>query len=99
MERPAARALFYQLAREAGAVAGALGVSLPFSDAAAHAESIARITFSNRNSMLQDVEASRRTEIDAINGAVARLGAAHGVPTPLNATVAQMIRALEEGYL
>lgn len=99
VERPAARELFYQLAREAGAVAAALGVALPFADAAAHAESIARVTFNNRNSMLQDVEAGRRTEIAAINGAVARLGAEHGVPTPLNATVAQMIRVLEEGYL
>jgi 2-dehydropantoate 2-reductase len=99
VERPAARALFHQLAREAGAVAAAVGVTLSFEDAAAHAESIARVTFNNRNSMLQDVEAGRRTEIDAINGAVARLGADLGVSTPLNATVAQMIRALEEGYL
>jgi 2-dehydropantoate 2-reductase len=99
VERPAARELFYQLAREAGAVAAKLGVALPFADPAAHAESVAHVTFNNRNSMLQDVEAGRRTEIDAINGAVARLGREHGVPTPLNATVAQMIRALEEGYL
>jgi 2-dehydropantoate 2-reductase len=99
VERPASRELFYQLAREAGAVAGALGVTLPFSDPAAHAASIAQVTFNNRNSMLQDVEAGRRTEITAINGAVARLGAEHGIPTPLNATVTQMIRALEEGYL
>ena len=99
VERPASRELFYGLAREAGAVAAALGVTLPFADPAAHAESIARITSNNRNSMLQDVEAGRRTEITAINGAVARLGAEHGIPTPLNATVAQMVCALEEGYL
>lgn len=98
VERPAARELFHALAREAGAVAKALGVALPFSDPAAHAEGIARVTFNNRNSMLQDVEAGRRTEIDAINGAVARLGRERGLPTPLNATVAQMIRALEQGY-
>jgi 2-dehydropantoate 2-reductase len=47
--------------------------------------------------MLQDVEAGRRTEVDANNGAVARLGADVGVPTPLNATFAALIRALEEG--
>ncbi|MCC7370459.1 MAG: 2-dehydropantoate 2-reductase [Chloroflexi bacterium] len=99
VERPAARELFRSLAREAGAVATRLGVVLPFDDPAAHAEGVARITFNNRNSMLQDVEAGRRTEIDAINGAVARLGQEHGVPTPANATVAQMIRAVEQGYL
>ena len=54
------------------------------------------MTARNRNSMLQDVENGRRTEIDAINGAVARLGAEVGVPTPINATVAGLIRALEE---
>jgi 2-dehydropantoate 2-reductase len=99
VERPAARELFYGLAREAGAVAVKLGVVLPFDDPAAHAESVARVTANNCNSMLQDIEAGRRTEIEAINGAVVRLGQEHGVPTPLNATVTQMIRALEQGYL
>jgi 2-dehydropantoate 2-reductase len=98
-ERPASRELFVGLAREAGDVARALAVTLPFDDPAAHAEGVARVTFGNRNSMLQDVENHRRTEIGAINGAVARLGAEHGVPTPLNATIATLIRALEEGYL
>jgi len=99
VDRPDARTLFHALAREAGAVAAALGITLPFDDPAAHAESIARVTYANRNSMLQDVEAGRRTEIDAINGAVARLGAEHGVPTPVNATVAGLVCALEQGYL
>ena len=98
-ERPASRELFVGLAREAGQVASALGVTLPFDDPAEHAANIARLTSGNRNSMLQDVENGRRTEIGAINGAVARLGAEHGVPTPLNATIATLIRALEEGYL
>ena len=98
-ERPSARELFVALAREAGAVARALGVTLPFDDPVEHAESIARVTSGNRNSMLQDVENGRRTEIGAINGAVARLGAEHGIPTPLNATIATLIRALEDEYL
>jgi 2-dehydropantoate 2-reductase len=97
VERPSARELFYGLAREAGAVARALGVELPFDDPAGHAASVAEVTARNRNSMLQDIESGRRTEIDAINGAVVRLGAQHNVPTPLNATVALLIRALEEG--
>jgi 2-dehydropantoate 2-reductase len=96
--RPSSRPLFLCLARETGALATALGVQLPFDDPAAHAEEVARVTRLNRNSMLQDVEARRRTEIDAINGAIARLGARHGVPTPVNETIAGLIRALEEGY-
>ncbi len=99
VERPASRELFVGLAREAGEVARALGVALPFDDPTAHAESVARVTYGNRNSMLQDVENRRRTEIEAINGAVARLGARHGVPTPLNATIAMLVHALEDEYL
>ena len=99
VDRPAARELFVGLAREAGDVARALHVRLPFDDPAQHAESVARVTYGNRNSMLQDVENRRRTEIGAINGAVARLGAEHHVPTPLNATIATLIRALEDEYL
>jgi 2-dehydropantoate 2-reductase len=98
VERPSAKRLFVELAQEAGAVAAALRVELPFKDPAAHAESIARLTFHNRNSMLQDIENGRRTEIDAINGAIARLGFEHGVQTPTNRRIALLIHALEEGY-
>ena len=97
--RPAARQLFRELAREAGAVATAIGVTLPFPDAADHAESVARVTSGNRNSMLQDIESGRRTEIDAIAGAIARLGSERGVPVPANQRITLLIRALEEGYL
>ena len=98
-ERPSSKPLFAALATEAGSVARALGVSLPFADPVAHAESVAQLTYQNRNSMLQDIENGRKTEIGAINGAVARLGAEHAVPTPVNQTVAGLIRALEDGYL
>ncbi|MCC6176464.1 MAG: 2-dehydropantoate 2-reductase [Chloroflexi bacterium] len=96
VERPSSALLFDRLAGEAGAVAAALGVVLPFPDSIEHARAVARVTHRNRNSMLQDVEAGRRTEVEAINGAVARLGEHAGVPTPLNATMAALIRALEE---
>lgn len=98
VERPSSTPLFDGLAAEAGAVARALGVELPYADPVEHARSVARVTYANRNSMLQDVEAGRRTEVDAINGAIARLGAEVGVPTPLNATMAALIHALEDGY-
>jgi 2-dehydropantoate 2-reductase len=49
----------------------------------------------HRSSMLQDVEAGRRTEIDYLNGAVVRLGQAGGLATPANDAVASLIRARE----
>jgi 2-dehydropantoate 2-reductase len=39
--------------------------------------------------------AGRRGEVDAINGAISRLGAELGVPTPVNDVVVKLIRARE----
>ena len=51
----------------------------------------------HRSSMLQDVEAGRRTEIDYLNGAVVRMGQRHGVATPANDAIACLVRAREAG--
>jgi 2-dehydropantoate 2-reductase len=51
----------------------------------------------HRSSMFQDVEAGRRTEIDYLNGAVVRMGAAHGIATPFNDVIAGLICARETG--
>ena len=47
--------------------------------------------------MLQDLEKGKRTEVDAINGQVCRLGKAHGVATPYNDTVVRLIHEMETG--
>jgi 2-dehydropantoate 2-reductase len=46
-------------------------------------------------SMRQDLMKGRKTEIDHMNGAVADLGARHGIATPVNAAMTAMIRYLE----
>jgi 2-dehydropantoate 2-reductase len=82
---------------EAFAVARAEGVELAWPDAAAYRDvfygRLVPSTAAHRSSMLQDIERRRPTEIDAINGQVAARGAVHGVPTPVNATLARLIRA------
>jgi 2-dehydropantoate 2-reductase len=45
--------------------------------------------------MLQDVLKGRPTEIDAINGKIVERGRAVDVPTPINATLTALVRALE----
>ncbi len=47
-------------------------------------------------SVYADLEAGRRTEVDAITGAVAALGKQLGVPVPVSETVAEIIHAMEE---
>jgi 2-dehydropantoate 2-reductase len=51
----------------------------------------------HRSSMLQDVEAGRRTETDYLNGAVVRMGRRHGITTPFNDAVASLVRSRESG--
>jgi 2-dehydropantoate 2-reductase len=49
----------------------------------------------NLTSMLQDLRRGRPTEIDYMNGAVAALGAQHGVPCPINQALTAIIKAME----
>lgn len=51
----------------------------------------------HRSSMLQDLAAGRPTEIDALNGAVQRMAAAQGIPTPTHDTISDLIRAGRRG--
>lgn len=51
----------------------------------------------HRSSMLQDVEAGRKTEIDYLNGAIVRMGKGQGIATPYNDAVSSLVRAREAG--
>ena len=48
-----------------------------------------------QSSMLLDLRAGRRTEIQAISGAVVRLGESSGVETPVNRALLTLVQALE----
>jgi len=52
-------------------------------------------TAAHESSMLQDLRAGRRTEIDAISGAVVDLAARHGVDVPVSRSVLALVRFLE----
>ncbi len=56
-------------------------------------------TANNISSMLQDVRNKRRTEIDAINGAVVTMGKALAIETPENSLLCKQIKELEAGYV
>jgi len=55
---------------------------------------VARMTARNRSSMLQDVERGKRTEIDAINGALAEAGESRGLSMPVNRALWSLVRSL-----
>lgn len=52
-----------------------------------------------RSSTLQDLEAGKPTEIDALNGELVALGLRHNVPTPVNQFVVDEVRRLEAAGL
>lgn len=96
-QQDAARRLAQAAVDEALRVAAAHGLEFP-GDPWQDVLAIARATARNVSSMRQDVEARRRTEIDAINGAVVRLGVKLGVPTPVNWTLTQLIDIRQNAY-
>lgn len=93
----AARELSRAAVREALEVAQAVGFPMR-AGMEEKVLSIARATARNRSSMGQDVDAKKRTEIDAINGAIVRLGRELHLPTPINFTLMSLVRILEAGY-
>ena len=98
-EDPALRRLVSVLVDEGKAVAAAQGIELDADpeeliDHAARPE----VAYDHKASMLQDVEGRRQTEIDYLNGGIARFGREHGVPTPLNDAIVALVKGLEHSW-
>ena len=80
---------------EAVGVALAEGVQLRSEALMERVRAVSSATAENKSSMLQDLERGRRTEIDAINGWIAHIGAEHGVACPVNRTLTLLVKAAE----
>ncbi len=78
------------------AVMQARGVVINFAERREAIHNLLKNAVGARGSMLQDVEAKRRTEIDVINGAIVQMGQQAGIPTPVNSTMVQLIKTLEK---
>ncbi len=89
------RDLIHDVVKECIEVVRAAGIKLIFEDPEAQVLTVCEGTAANVNSMLQDMFAGRRTEIDFINGAIAREGDRLGILTPVNKTLALLIKSLE----
>ena len=86
-----------EAAREVARVARADGVDLDEDEAVEALERVAAETAANRSSMCEDVASGRRTEVDAVYGAVIDRGERVSVRVPTCRTVASLIRAWEVG--
>jgi len=98
-ERPDLRAVVSGLVDEGKAVAAAQGIELD-ADPEALIDHAARpdVAYGHKASMLQDVEARRATEVDYLNGGIARFGRELGVPTPLHDTITALIKGVEASW-
>jgi 2-dehydropantoate 2-reductase len=98
-ERPDLRRLVSALVDEGKAVAAAQGIELD-ADPEELIDHAARpdVAYGHKASMLQDVEAHRPTEVDYLNGGIARFGRELGVPTPLNTAITALVKGLEASW-
>ena len=98
-ERADLRAVVSGLVDEGKAVATAQGITLD-ADPEELIDHAARpdVAYGHKASMLQDVEARRATEVDYLNGGIARFGRELGVPTPLHDTITALIKGVEASW-
>lgn len=81
------------IVKECVEVAKAEGVILPNNIAEEIDKKIAK--YVNFSSMCQDILKGEKTEIDFLNGKIVELGRKHGVQTPINETLVNLIKFLE----
>ena len=86
------------LTREICAAARASGVTLSFEEGFAYLHEVAEDARAHLPSMLIDVMARRPTEIGCLNEAVVERAARAGLPVPLNATLAAIVRGIERSW-
>jgi 2-dehydropantoate 2-reductase len=83
---------------EAWTVARALGIPIKVEDPLDYVRKFAAGMPGGRPSLLQDLEQHRRSEIDAINGAVPRAAAELGIEAPVNGTLVALVKQRERDF-
>jgi len=92
---PEAQAIMEAAMRETVAVAQAAGVNLSGQDIADWYPVMNQLHPAGKTSMLQDIEAGRKTEVEVFAGKVLALGRQYGIPTPVNEVLLHAIHVLE----
>ncbi len=95
LKDPQMRAAMEGAVQEAVSVAKRKNIDLRGIDPVGAMFDVAEKTVNNRNSMLQDIEKGKPTEIMYMNGKIAEWGEQLKVPTPINNTLTALIKILE----
>ena len=83
---------------EVMAVANAEGIHLTQADIQGWVELIDGFPDQGEPSMRQDGKAHRKSEVDLFAGTIRRLGAKHGIPTPVNDWLYEKVMEMERQY-
>jgi len=98
-ENESTRHVMEYIVREVFAVMTAIGYETHFQTPEAFLEvfhnKLVPDTAEHRSSTLQDIKAGRRTEIDALNGAVVKLAKEYGIDVPYNSVSFHLVKFLE----
>jgi len=95
---PEARELMESAMREVMVLANKANVHLSETDLAQWYTILASLNPVGKTSMLQDVEAGRKTEVEMFAGKVIELGRRYNVPTPVNERLFHLIKEIEGSY-
>ena len=72
------------------------GIDINEKDIESWHEVLSNLSPDGKTSMLQDIEDGRKTEVEMFSGKVIELGRRFGIPTPINKSLFQMIRKIED---
>lgn len=82
--------------REVVRLSEKVGANLTDDDVISFRSVLKGMSPNGKTSMLQDMEAGRKTEVEYLAGKVCELGEKYGVPTPINDQLFKIIRIMEE---
>lgn len=95
LETTHTKKLMEDICKEATMVSKSAGIDVG-NDVIKKVKEVAYLTRENHSSMLQSAIRNKRTEIDYINGEIARIGKKNGIETPINSTLVAIIKAMEK---
>jgi 2-dehydropantoate 2-reductase len=90
-----AREVMDSAMREVIAIAEAAKIRISDDDIENWYSFLSQLSPDGKTSMLQDVEAKRKTEVEMFSGKMVELGKSYGIPTPVNQTLYRIIKVVE----
>jgi 2-dehydropantoate 2-reductase len=90
-----ARGVMRDAVEEIERIAAAKGIRIPLEDTIETVYALAEAMPEATSSTAQDIARGHRTEIDHLNGYIARQGEALGIPAPVNRTLHRLVKLLE----